>query len=43
MQKPCEGYWFATKISLKYLKGTQEFRIKYSWVDEFSFIGHIYL
>jgi hypothetical protein len=25
MQKPCEGHWSATKIFLKYLKGTQCF------------------
>src|ERR1700733_8308017 len=32
MQKPCEGHWFAVKRVLKYLKGTQDFGIKYTQV-----------
>eukprot|EP00253_Pinus_taeda_P031523 PITA_31523 len=30
MQKPCEGYWPTAKSVLKYLKGTQDFEIKYT-------------
>eukprot|EP00253_Pinus_taeda_P015406 PITA_15406 len=30
MQKPCEGHWSATKIILRYLKGSQDFGIKYT-------------
>eukprot|EP00253_Pinus_taeda_P036039 PITA_36039 len=30
MQKPREGHWSAEKIVLKYLKGTQDFGIKYT-------------
>ena len=30
MQKPCEGHWSAAKRVLKYLKGTQDFGIKYT-------------
>jgi len=30
MQKPCEGHWSATKRVLKYLKGTQDFGLKYT-------------
>jgi hypothetical protein len=40
MQKPCEGHWSATKRVLKYLKGAQDFRIKYSKVDDFNLIGY---
>eukprot|EP00253_Pinus_taeda_P017959 PITA_17959 len=40
MQKPCEGHWSAAKIVLKYLKGTQDFGIKYTQVDDFSLIGY---
>eukprot|EP00253_Pinus_taeda_P009747 PITA_09747 len=40
MQKPCEGHWSTTKRVLKYLKGTQDFGIKYTQVDEFSLIGY---
>jgi len=39
MQKPCEGHWFASKRVLKYLKGTQDFGLKYSKVDDFNLIG----
>jgi hypothetical protein len=34
MQKPCEGHWSAAKRVLKYLKGTQDFGLKYSKVDD---------
>eukprot|EP00253_Pinus_taeda_P021209 PITA_21209 len=30
MQNPCEGHWFAAKRVLKYLKGTQDFGLKYT-------------
>eukprot|EP00253_Pinus_taeda_P020681 PITA_20681 len=30
MQKPCEGHWSTAKRVLKYLKGTQDFGIKYT-------------
>eukprot|EP00253_Pinus_taeda_P021240 PITA_21240 len=39
MQKPCEGHWSAEKRVLRYLKGTQDFGIKYTQVDDFSLIG----
>eukprot|EP00253_Pinus_taeda_P035466 PITA_35466 len=40
MQKPFEGHWFATKRVLKYLKGTQDFGIKYAQVGDFSLFGY---
>eukprot|EP00253_Pinus_taeda_P018733 PITA_18733 len=40
MQKPCEGHWSAAKRVLKYLKGTQDFGIKYTQVDDFSLIEY---
>eukprot|EP00253_Pinus_taeda_P029479 PITA_29479 len=40
MQKPCEGHWSAAKRVLRYLKGTQDFGIKYTQVDNFSLIGY---
>ena len=40
MQKPCEGHWSATKRVLRYLKGTQDFGIKYTQVSDFSLIGY---
>eukprot|EP00253_Pinus_taeda_P029549 PITA_29549 len=40
MQKSCEGHWFAAKKVLRYLKGTQDFGIKYTQVDDFSLIGY---
>jgi hypothetical protein len=40
MQKPCEGHWSAAKRVLKYLKGTQDFGLKYSKVDDFNLIGY---
>ena len=38
-QKPCEDNWSTTKSVLKYLKGTQDFGLKYSKVDDFNLIG----
>eukprot|EP00253_Pinus_taeda_P010976 PITA_10976 len=40
MQKPCEGHWLAAKRVLRSLKGTQEFGIKYTQVDDFNLIGY---
>ena len=40
MQKPCEGHWSATKRVLKYLKGIQDFGLKYTQVDDFNLIGY---
>eukprot|EP00253_Pinus_taeda_P025951 PITA_25951 len=40
MQKPCGGHWSAGKRALRYLKGTQDFGIKYTEVDDFSLIGY---
>jgi hypothetical protein len=40
MQKPCEGHWSAAKRVLKYLKGTQDFGLKYSKVDDFNLIDY---
>eukprot|EP00253_Pinus_taeda_P004942 PITA_04942 len=40
MQKPCEGHWSVVKRFLRYLKGTRDFGIKYTQVDEFSLIGY---
>eukprot|EP00253_Pinus_taeda_P013486 PITA_13486 len=39
MQNPCEGHWSAAKRVLKYLKGTQDFGLKCSKVDDFNLIG----
>jgi hypothetical protein len=30
MQNPCEGHWSSTKRVIKYLNGTQYFRLNYS-------------
>eukprot|EP00253_Pinus_taeda_P010177 PITA_10177 len=40
MKKPFEGHWSTAKIVLKYLKGTQDFGIKYTQVDDFSLIRY---
>eukprot|EP00253_Pinus_taeda_P015840 PITA_15840 len=40
MQKLCEGHWSTAKRVLRYLKGTQDFGIKYTQVDDFSLIGY---
>ena len=40
MQKPCEGHWSAAKRVLKYLKGTQDFGLKYTQVGDFNLIGY---
>eukprot|EP00253_Pinus_taeda_P004420 PITA_04420 len=40
MQKPRERHWSAAKRVPKYLKGTQDFGIKYTQVGDFSLIGY---
>eukprot|EP00253_Pinus_taeda_P031218 PITA_31218 len=40
MQNLCEGHWSAAKSVLRYLKGTQDFGIKYTQVDDFSLSGY---
>ena len=40
MHKPCEGHWSTTKRVLRYLKGTQDFGIKYTNVEDFKLIGY---
>jgi hypothetical protein len=40
IQKTCEGHWSAAKRVPKYLKGTQDFGIKYFKVDDFNLIGY---
>jgi hypothetical protein len=40
MQKPCEGHWCVAKRVLRYLKGTQDFGLKYSKVEDFKLVGH---
>ena len=40
MQKPCEGHWSAAKILLMYLKGSQDFGLKYTQVGDFSLIRY---
>jgi hypothetical protein len=40
MQKPCERHWSAAKRVLKYLKGTQDFGVRYSKVDDFNLIRY---
>eukprot|EP00253_Pinus_taeda_P009574 PITA_09574 len=40
MQNPCEGHWSAAERVLKYLKGTHDFGIKYTQVDDFNLIRY---
>ena len=40
MQNPCEGHWSVAKRVLKYLKWTQDFGLKYTYVGEFSLIEY---
>ena len=40
MQKPCEGHWSVVKRVLKYLKGTQDFGLKYTQVGDFNLIRY---
>ena len=41
MHKPCEGHRSTTKRVLRYLKGTQDFGLKYTKVEEFKLNGYI--
>jgi hypothetical protein len=40
MENPCKGNWFVAKRVLKYLKGTQDFGLGYSKMDDFNLIGY---
>jgi hypothetical protein len=40
MQKPCKGHWCVAKRVIRYLKGNQEFGLKYSKVEDFKLVGH---
>ena len=40
MQKPCEGHWSTAKRVIKYLKGTEDFGLKYTQVGDFNLIGY---
>ena len=40
IQKPCKGHWSTTKRVLKYLKGTQDYGLKYTQVGDFILIGY---
>jgi hypothetical protein len=40
MRKPCEGHWCVAKRVLRYLKGTQYFRLKYSKVEDIKLVGY---
>jgi hypothetical protein len=40
MGNPCEGHWSTAKSVLRYLKGTQDFGITYTQVDDFRLIGY---
>lgn len=40
MKKPCKIHWSGVKRVLKYLKGTQDFLLKYTQVGNFSLIGY---
>ena len=40
MDKPCEGNLYVVKRVIRYLKGTQDFRLKYSKVGDFKLIGY---
>jgi hypothetical protein len=39
-QNPCKGNWSAAKRVMKYLKGTQDFGLKYSTMASFNLIGY---
>ena len=40
MKNPHEGHWSTAKRVIKYLKGTQDFGIKYTQVGDFNLIGY---
>ena len=41
MHKPCEGHWSIARTILSYLKGTQDFGLKYTKVEDFKLIRYI--
>ena len=41
MHKPCEVHWSTAKRVLRYLKGTQDFGIKYTKMEGFKLNGYI--
>jgi hypothetical protein len=40
IKRPCEGQWCAIKRVLRYMKGTPDFGLKYSNVEDFKLVGH---
>ena len=40
MQKPCEGHWSTAKKILRHLKGTRDFGLNYTQVDDINLIGY---
>jgi hypothetical protein len=40
MKKPREGHWCASKRVSRYLKGIQDFGLKYFKVEDLKLVGH---